>query len=101
MPAGLDTKVYVSLVSEGWGNRPDCIPPLSQAAERGIVLSLIEELNNAFDLGLSTDPCFERTSAGISSARRDRGLQKLIAVVGGSHAARLSEQLLVKEAQIC
>ena len=36
-----------------------------------------------------------------SSARRHRGLQKLIAVVAGSHAARLSEQLRGKEAQIC
>ena len=27
VPAGLDTKAYVSLVSEGWGSRPDCIPP--------------------------------------------------------------------------
>ena len=50
VPAGLDTKVYVSLVSEGRGNRPDCIPPLSQAAERGLVLTLIEELNRAFEL---------------------------------------------------
>ena len=49
VPAGL-AKVYVSLVSEGWRNRPDCIPPLSQAAERGLVLTLIEELNRAFEL---------------------------------------------------
>ena len=46
VPAGLDTKAYVSLVSEGWGNHPDCIPPLSQAAERGIVLSLISTRTN-------------------------------------------------------
>ena len=101
VPAGLDTKASVLLVSEGWGCRPDCIPPLSLAAERKIILSLTEELNSAFDTSLSTELCLERSSADMCSARRHRGLQKLIAVVGGSHAARLSEQLQGKEAQIC
>ena len=101
VPAGLDTKASVSLVSEGWGSRPDCIPPLSLAAERKLVLSLVNELNSAFETSLSTELCLERSSADMCNARRHKGLQKLIAVVGGSHAARLSEQLRAKEAQIC
>ena len=91
MPAGLDTKAYVSLVSEGWGSRPDCIPPLSKAAEKKLILQLIAVLNSAFDLGLSTELSLERTGDAIKSARLEKEFQKLIAVVGGSHAGRLAD----------
>ena len=47
-PAGLNTKAFVSLVSEGWGCRPDSIPPLLPPAEQEIILSLVAMLNDAF-----------------------------------------------------
>ena len=101
VPAGLDTKAYVLLVSKGWGSRPDCVPPLSQGAEKKIVLKLIAVLNSAFDLGLSTDLALARTSEALRSARMEKEFQKLIAVIGGSHAGRLADQLLAREAQVC
>ena len=85
----MDTKAYVSLVSEGWGSRPDCIPPLSKAAEKKLILQLIAVLN--FDIGLSTELSLERTGDAIKSARLEKEFQKLIAVVGGSHAGRLAD----------
>ena len=100
VPASLDTKATVSLVSERWGGCPDCLPPLSQAAERTEILSLISMLNGAFDLGLSTGPSMERSSKVIRIASRKIGFRKLLAVVGGSHVAQLAEQLMAKEAQV-
>ena len=100
VPAALDTKATVSLVSEGWGSRPDCIPPLSQAAERVKALCLINVLNGAFDLGLCASPVMDRSSEAICSASRKIGFQKLVAAVGGSHAARLAEKLMANEVQV-
>ena len=61
VPAGLDTKATVSLVSEGWDIRPEEIPALSEAAERGIVLPMIATLNCAMAAELSESVSFERT----------------------------------------
>ena len=78
VPAGLDTKAYVSLVSEGWGSIPDCIPPLSRAAEKQIVLALITKLNSSFDVGLSTDPKMERTKDEMGELRMEQGAKNLV-----------------------
>ena len=101
VPAGLDTKAYVSLVSEGWGSIPDCIPPLSRAAEKQIVLALITKLNSSFDVGLSTDPKMERTKDEMRELRMEQGAKKLVALVGASHAARLADLLLENDMQLC
>ena len=61
---------------------------------------MINELNSAFDLGLCTDPVLARSSDAILSARREIGFKKLIAVIGGSYASRLAQQLLAREAQV-
>ena len=86
---------------KGGGSRPDCVPPLLQVAAKKNVLKLISVLNSAFDLGLSTDLALECTSDAIRSTRMEKEFQKLIAVVGGSHAGRLADQLLAREAQVC
>ena len=100
VPAGLDTKAYVSLVSEGWGSIPDCIPPLSRAAEEQIVLALITKLNSSFDVGLSTEPRMERTKEEMRELHMEHGAKKLVAVVGGSHAGRVAEKLLERDMQL-
>ena len=69
VPAGLDTKATVSLVSEGWGVRPDGIPAMSMAAEREIILPLIVTLNNAFGMKLSNAICFDRSDKALRDAK--------------------------------
>ena len=93
VPAGLDTRTSVSLVSEGWGVRPDGIPAMSKGAEEGIVLSRIAMLNNAFGLGLSSSICFDCTGTALADARRELSKRQLVAVAGASNAARLATAL--------
>ena len=69
-------------------------------AERKLIGELTNSLNSAFNLGLCTSPALERTGEEILNMRRGLSFKKLIAVVGGSYAARLVEQLLSKEAQV-
>ena len=77
VPGGLDTKAFISLVSEGWGERPASLPPLSQEAERGIILNLMATLNEAFELNLCEVPCTARTKSDLDSSRRESGWRKL------------------------
>ena len=61
--------------------------PLSQEAEREIILTLTATLNEAFELNLCEAPCTARTRSDLASSRRDSGWRKVFAVVGGSHAS--------------
>ena len=92
-PAGFDTKAFVSLVSEGWGCRPDAIPPVSPAAEQDIILSLIAMLNEAFDTNLCTAPLFHRKGRDLKAAVSVMAKELHIAVVGGSNAGRIASCL--------
>ena len=100
VPAGLDTKTTVSLVSEGWGVCPDSIPAMSKAAEEGIVLSLIAMLNNAFGTSLSSAICFDRTGTALADARRELSRKQLVVVAGASNAARLATALQAVGTQV-
>jgi hypothetical protein len=93
LPAGLDTKATVAFVSDGWGSWPDCIPPVPQAAEREIIMSLLAVLTEAFDLNLDLDPCLARSMADISEQKQADATAKYIVVIGNSHARRLTEAL--------
>ena len=93
VPAGLDTKATVSLVSEGWGSIPVCIPPLSIAAKTEAVVLLVKHLNDSLALSLDTKPCMERSSSAIERVRKGAGDTIKCAVVGGSHAGRLTAAL--------
>ena len=90
LPVSLDSPAFASTVSEGWGNRPDVVPPLSQAAEELLIAPLLCKLNEAFSLNLCLSPTSERDiesiSASMSGARGDLNY----VVVGGSHAGRLA-----------
>ena len=93
VPAGLDTKAFVSLVSEGWGCRPDGIPPMSQAAEQEMILSLITMLNEAFSTQLCTAPLLYRKGTDWKAAVSTKAMEMLVAVIGGSNATRIAERL--------
>jgi hypothetical protein len=69
LPAGLDTHATAACVSAEWASWPDSIPPLSETAEKDMVLPLIARLNEAFDLSLDLDPCLAGSVTDI------RGLQ--------------------------
>jgi len=90
LPVSLDSPAFTSMVSEGWGNRPDEVPPLPQAAEELLIAPLLRKLNEAFSLNLCLSPSFDRDmeaiAASISGARCDLNY----VVVGGSHAGRLA-----------
>ena len=90
LPVSLDSPAFTSMVSEGWGNRPDGVPPLSQAAEEILITPLLCTLNEAFCLNLCAAPSMDRDKesidASISEARGDLNY----AVIGGSHAGRLA-----------
>jgi hypothetical protein len=93
LPAGLDTKATVAMVSEGWHSLPESVPPLSPAAEKAIVVEYINMLNDAFGLNLDLDPCLARSAAEIAEQRESDATAKFIAVVGNSHARRLATEL--------
>jgi len=93
VPAGIDSKATITMVSEGWGSRPDAVPPLSPAAELEIIHSLLRNLEDAFTLNLDCNPLMDRC---LSSIREKAKLKKLCvacAVVGGSHARRLADAI--------
>ena len=90
LPASLDSHATISVVSEGWGSRPDGIPPLTQAAEEILISSLLTSLNNMFSLGLCLTPCMERDCNVIKSIAEAAGEDANYLVVGGSHARRLA-----------
>ena len=71
-------RVPGGLVSEGWGERPQCLPPLSQEAKREIILTLMATLNEAFELNLCEAPCTARTRSDLASSRRDSGWRKVL-----------------------
>ena len=100
VPAGLDTKTTVSLVSEGWGVRPDGIPAMSKAAEESIVISLIAMLNSAFGTGLSSAICFDRTGSALVDARLELSKKQLVVVAGASNAGRLATALVDNGTQV-
>ena len=93
LPAGLDTKAHVSLVSDGWGNLPERIPPLSQEAECKILHALIDILNSAFSLDLCNNPRTERSRSELEGRSMDRCSRVTVAVGGGSNANCLAAEL--------
>jgi len=93
LPVSFDSRGFLTMVSEGWGSRPDGVPPLPQAAEKAIVLPLLEQLNEAFSLGLDTAPSFERTVVGIGELAQARASGLKYLVIGGSHADRTADAL--------
>ena len=99
-PAGFDTKAFVSLVSEGWGCRPDGIPPLSPAAESEFLLSMMAMLNDAFGTGLSLAPMLGRKKQDWKSDAAIAARKRFIVVAGGSNADRLAERLEKDERQV-
>ena len=76
------------------GGAPGHPPPrLSSAAEKELIERLTQLLNDSFGLMLCGDPLTVRSLAEIRGARLVDCLHKRIAVVGGSHAARLAAAL--------
>jgi len=93
LPVSLDSRGFFTTVSEGWGSRPDGVPPLPQAAEKALILPLLEQLNEAFSLGLDSAPSFERTVVGIAELEQARASGLKYLVIGGSHANRTADAL--------
>ena len=93
LPVSLDSHVYVNTVSEGWGSRPDGIPPLSQAAEEELVGPLLKVLKNSFGIELCQYPCFERDMAVVKERVGADLDDAHYLVLGGSHASRLANSL--------
>ena len=75
--------------------------PLSQEAEREIILTLTATLNEAFELNLCEAPCTARTRSDLASSRRDSSWRKVFAVVGGSQASRMRDILYGREIPVC
>ena len=94
VPANLDTKAFVSLVSEGWGCLPDGIPPLPPAAEKELILPMLTCLNDAFGLNLDLELNFARGLKDIRTGAKLSNSKLHVAVVGGSNADRLAEALI-------
>ena len=93
LPVSLDSHVYTNTVSEGWGSRPDGIPPLLQAAEECLLAPLLKTLNSAFGIELCLHPCTDRdmdTVKGRMGADLDDAHHL---VLGGSHAGKLATAL--------
>jgi hypothetical protein len=100
LPAGLDTRATIATVSDGWNSWPDSVPPLSQAAEKEYISSLLVRLNEAFELNLDLDPCYARRLADINEQRDSDSAAKLIVVIGGSHAANTAKALELAGANV-
>ena len=93
LPVSLDSRGACTFVSEGWGSRPDGVPPLPRAAEQALVLSIVSELNEAFGLELDENPSFERSTDALKDLARARMSELTFLVIGGSHADRLADAL--------
>jgi hypothetical protein len=59
-----------------------------------LLVSLVAKLNDAFGLNLDTDPCTARSMADINEQREADSAEKIVAVLGSSHATRLTDALL-------
>ena len=93
LPVSLDSHVFNNTVSEGWGSRPDGIPPLPQEAEELMIAPLLNTLNSAFSIDLCLHPCMER-DMDIVKDRLGADLDEAhYLVLGGSHAGRLANAL--------
>ena len=93
LPASLNTHAVNTIVSEGWGRRPDGIPPLTQAAEEIIISPLLRALEDTFGLDLCRAPCLERDRETIGRLIEEAGNEANYLVIGGSHASRLAEAM--------
>ena len=93
LPVSLDSPGFVTVVSEGWGSRPDCIPPLSQAAETDIIRHILSSLDATFGLNLCLAPCYERDAELLHKMHGQARLEENLLIVGGSHASRLADAL--------
>ena len=91
LPASLDSRSSFTYVSEGWGSRPEGVPPLSTAAEKTLIDGIVSTLETAFTLGLCTSPCLERDGGAIHRAKRASREQHNYLVIGGSNATRLAD----------
>jgi hypothetical protein len=93
LPISLDSHVFASMVSEGWGSRPDGIPPLTQAAEEIIISPLLRMLNSTFGLDLCLAPCMDREEGAFRALNEAAREDTNYLVIGGSHAGRLADAL--------
>ena len=93
LPVSLDSRGSSTFVSEGWGSRPDGVPPLPRAAEQALVLPLLADLNQSFGLALDENPSFERSLAALHELMQTRAAELNYLVIGGSHADRLADAL--------
>jgi hypothetical protein len=101
LPAGLDTRAVTATVSEGWSSLPESAPPLSMAAEKEVISSLVVMLNDAFEANLDLDSCLARSMADINKQRESDTAAKLVAVIGCSHAAKIAHALDLQGANVC
>jgi len=93
LPVSLDSRGACTFVSEGWGSRPDGVPPLPRAAEQVLILSLLADLNEAFGLDLDMSPSFERSSDALKDLAQSKVSELTYLVIGGSHADRLADAM--------
>jgi hypothetical protein len=100
LPAGLDTRAVAATVSEGWNSLPESVPSLSKAAEKDIVNTLLAMLNDAFEANLDLDPCLSRDITEINEQRAADTADKLILVIGSSHAANVVHALELQGANV-
>ena len=76
------------------GGRPQCLPPLSQEAEREIILSLPAKLNEAFN-----EACTARTRSDLASSRRDSGWRKVLQWLAAATPATCGISCMVERSQ--
>jgi hypothetical protein len=100
LPAGLDTRAVAATVSEGWSSLPESALPLSKVAEKDLVNTLLAMLNDAFDANLDLDPCLSRDINEINEQRASDTAEKLILVIGSSHAANVAHALELQGANV-
>jgi hypothetical protein len=100
LPAGLDTRAILPVVSDGWDSWPESVPPVSMAAEKEIVSMLLAKLEEAFGPNLDLDPCLARNVADIKEQRAADNAAKWMMVVGNSHAAKTTRALQNMGAQV-
>jgi hypothetical protein len=81
---GFEEKTWVS---EDWTNLPNGVQSFQQEHESKVICALISELNGFFNLGLGSEPGFDRMNEGEAVPEKPR-----ILMIGSSH--------VVKEADI-
>jgi hypothetical protein len=89
LPAGINSREKISLRSTGWRGMPLRVYPISMESEMGMVLQLVEDLQENCGLELSASLDFERK---VGTMERSHGY----VVVGGSGAGLLGDAMMQK-----